>query len=80
MKLVFFSILDMLKTYFEENPLPVVTSEQFDSNFIVEGLVKLQKSIVDLSGEDSIAAAHVVLLAAGVTIFLGVAGDRKSVV
>ena len=75
MKLVFFSILDMLKTYFEENPLPVVTSEQFDSNFIVEGLVKLQKSIVDLSGEDSIAAAHVVLLAAGVTIFLGVAGE-----
>ncbi|MFB3152280.1 MAG: cation:proton antiporter [Nitrosopumilaceae archaeon] len=65
----------MLKTYFEENPLPVVTSEQFDSNFIVEGLVKLQKSIVDLSGEDSIAAAHVVLLAAGVTIFLGVAGE-----
>ncbi|MEE9535256.1 MAG: cation:proton antiporter [Nitrosopumilaceae archaeon] len=75
MKLVFFSILDMLKTYFEENPLPVVTSGQFDSNFIVEGLVKLQKSIVDLSGEDSIAAAHVVLLAAGVTIFLGVAGE-----
>ncbi|MEE9565210.1 MAG: cation:proton antiporter, partial [Nitrosopumilaceae archaeon] len=75
MKLVFFSILDMLKTYFEENPLPVVTSGQFDSNFIVEGLVKLQKSIVALSGEDSIAAAHVVLLAAGVTIFLGVAGE-----
>jgi len=75
MKLVFFSILDMIKTYFEENPLPVVTSGQFDSNFIVEGLVKLQKSIVDLSGEDSIAAAHVVLLAAGVTIFLGVAGE-----
>lgn len=75
MKLVFFSILDMLKTYFEENPLPVVTSGQFDSNFIVEGLVKLQKSIVDLSGENSIAAAHVVLLAAGVTIFLGVAGE-----
>lgn len=75
MKLVFFSILDMLKTYFEENPLPVVTSGQFDSNFIVESLVKLQKSIVALSGEDSIAAAHVVLLAAGVTIFLGVAGE-----
>ena len=75
MKFVFFSILDMLKTYFEENPLPVVTSEQFDTNLIVEGLVKLQKSIVDLSGEDSIAAAHVVLLAAGVTIFLGVAGE-----
>ena len=75
MKLVFFSILDMIKTYFEENPLPVVTSGQFDSNFIVEGLVKLQKSIVALSGEDSIAAAHVVLLAAGVTIFLGVAGE-----
>lgn len=75
MKLVFFSILDMLKTYFEENLLPVVTSGQFDSNFIVEGLVKLQKSIVDLSGEDSIAEAHVVLLAAGVTIFLGVAGE-----
>ena len=75
MKLVFFSLLDMIKTYFEENPLPVVTSEQFDTNFIVDGLVNLQKSIIDLSGEDSIAAAHVVLLAAGVTIFLGVAGE-----
>ena len=35
----------------------------------------MEKSIVALSGEDSIAAAHVVLLAAGVTIFLGVAGE-----
>ena len=43
MKLVFFSILDMIKTYFEENPLPVIKSEQFDSNFIIEGLVKLTK-------------------------------------
>ena len=75
MKLIFFSILDMIKSYFEEVPLPEIPTEQLDSNFIIQGLADLQKSIEALSGQESIAAAHVVLLAAGVTIFLGVAGE-----
>ena len=72
---VFFSILDMINSYLEENPLPQITSEQLDSNFFMQGLNKLQEAIGGFSGQDNIAAAHVVLLAAGVTIFLGVAGE-----
>ena len=75
MNFVFFSILDMVKSYFENNPLPTISQEQIDSNFIIQGIINLQKAIEELSGEQSIAAAHVVLLAAGVTIFLGVAGE-----
>ena len=60
MNLVFFSILDMVKAYFEENPLPLITQEQIDSNFIIQGIINLQEAIEDLSGEQSIAAAHVV--------------------
>jgi len=75
MNFVFFSVLDMAKSYFENNPLPSISQEQIDSNFIIQGIINLQKTIEELSGEQSIAAAHVVLLAAGVTIFLGVAGE-----
>ena len=75
MNLIFFSVLDMVKSYFQENPLPGIPKEQFDSNFLIQGLSNLQEVIEGLSGQDNIAAAHVVLLAAGVTIFLGVAGE-----
>lgn len=75
MILVFFSILDAIKTYIEKNPLPSIFSENFDSSFLIQVLNSLQNIVGGLSGEDSIAAAHVLLLAAGVTIFLGVAGE-----
>ena len=75
MNFVFFSILDMAKSYFEDKSFPIFSQEQIDSNFIIQGIINLQKAIEELSGEQSIAAAHVVLLAAGVTIFLGVAGE-----
>jgi len=75
MNLVFFSILDMVNSYFEEHPLPQIPQEQLDSNFFIQGLSKLQEVIGGFAGQDSIASAHVVLLAAGVTIFLGVAGE-----
>jgi potassium/hydrogen antiporter len=75
MNLVFFSILDTIKSYFQENLIPSIPKEELDSNFIIQGIINLQKTIEGLSGQDSIAAAHVVLLAAGVTIFLGVAGE-----
>ena len=75
MNLIFFSILDMVNSYFEEHPLPQIPSEQLDSNFFIQGLINLQEAIGGFAGQDSIASAHVVLLAAGVTIFLGVAGE-----
>ena len=75
MNLIFFSILDMVNSYFEEHPLPQIPAEQLDSNFFIQGLINLHEAIGGFAGQDSIASAHVVLLAAGVTIFLGVAGE-----
>lgn len=75
MNLVFFGILELFNSYFKDNPLPKLTEEELNSNFLIQGLYNLQEAISGFSGQDSIAAAHVVLLAAGVTIFLGVAGE-----
>ena len=72
---IFLSILDMINSYFEEHPLPKIPAEDLDSNFFIQGLNNLQEAISGFAGQESIAAAHVVLLAAGVTIFLGVAGE-----
>lgn len=72
---IFFSILDMVNSYFKEHPLPQIPTEQLESNIFIQGLNNLQEVIGGFAGQDSIAAAHVVLLAAGVTIFLGVAGE-----
>nr|WP_246282080.1 cation:proton antiporter [Nitrosopumilus ureiphilus] len=48
----------------------------FDSSSILEKLTELQNSIGTLFIQDGpIASAHVILLAAGVVIFLGVAGE-----
>ena len=75
MNLIFLSILDVIKSYFEDFPFPEFPSENADSNFFVQGLIKIYEAVEGFSGQDNIAAAHVVLLAAGVTIFLGVAGE-----
>ena len=83
MDLVFFSLIDMIKTYFDKN-FPDLENGfdvnfqglQFESNFLIEGWNNFQRSIESLTGTDvAIASAPVVLLAAGVTIFLGVAGE-----
>ncbi|MCH7876835.1 MAG: cation:proton antiporter [Thaumarchaeota archaeon] len=48
----------------------------FDTSLILDKITELQNSINTLSIQDgSIASAHVILLAAGVVIFLGVAGE-----
>lgn len=48
----------------------------FDSSSILTKITELQNSIAALSIQDGpIASAHVILLAAGVVIFLGVAGE-----
>ncbi|MGH1566999.1 MAG: cation:proton antiporter [Nitrosopumilus sp.] len=48
----------------------------FDSSLILDKITELQSSIGTLSIQDEpIASAHVILLAAGAVIFLGVAGE-----
>ncbi|MCV0410684.1 cation:proton antiporter [Nitrosopumilus sp.] len=57
--------IDVLETLFN-----------FDSSSILTKITELQSSIAALSIQDGpIASAHVILLAAGVVIFLGVAGE-----
>lgn len=76
MNLAFFSLLDMIRNYFEENQIPGVSNEQLNSNFFVDGFTNFQEALGSLSVQDSaLASAPVILLAAGVTIFLGVAGE-----
>ncbi len=74
MNLAFFSLLDMIKTYFNDNFPQSETS--FGPNLFSENLLGIQEFLESISITDAgIASAHVVLLAAGVTIFLGVAGE-----
>jgi len=48
----------------------------FDTSLILDKIVEIQSSIATLSLQDApIASAHVILLAAGVVIFLGVSGE-----
>ncbi len=52
------------------------SSNGFEIDFLLDGLLELQRTLEEISlGEGPIAEAHVVLLAAGVTVFLGVAGE-----
>ena len=49
--------------------------DSIDINFILVEINELQSFISTLSQEGPIASAHVLLLAAGVVIFSGVAGE-----
>ena len=72
MNSIIFSILNLLRgqTDFE------FPNFNFDSSLIIEKIAELEASIGTLSIQDGpIASAHVILLAAGVVIFLGVAGE-----
>ena len=74
MNLAFFSLLEMIKTYFNEN-FPEAQGN-FGPNPFSDNLIGVQEFLESISITDTgIASAHVVLLAAGVTIFLGVAGE-----
>ena len=54
----------------------VFSLSNFDASWVLDKIIQLQNSIGTLSIQDeSIASAHVILLAAGVVIFLGVAGE-----
>ncbi len=66
------SILNLFRGQSEET----IQLSNFDSSFILDKITELQNSIGTLSIQDGpIASAHVILLAAGVVIFLGVAGE-----
>ena len=70
------NVRDILKSYFEKNPLPEPGSEQIGSNFLLEGITNLQGTLANLSfGDSLVASAPVLLLAASVVIILGVLGE-----
>ena len=67
---VFFGILELIK-----NQTDGISLSDINSTFIFEKINEFQEFIGTLSQEGPIASAHVILLAAGVVIFLGVAGE-----
>ena len=69
---IILSILNLIRDKIED----IIPLSNFDSNLILDKILVLQNSIDGLSIQDGpIASAHVILLAAGVVIFLGVAGE-----
>ncbi len=72
MNQIILSILNLIKGQIED----IIPLSNIDLNLILDKILVLQNSIEALSIQDGpIASAHVVLLAAGVVIFLGVAGE-----
>ena len=68
---------ELVKSYFENNPLPEVDNSTPGYDFISEGLLNIQRFLGEVSmGEGSlIASAPILLLAASVVIILGVLGE-----
>ena len=72
MNLIIFSILNLIRGQGGE----IISLSDFDVSFIFDKIFEIQNSISTLSIQDGpIASAPVILLAAGVVIFLGVAGE-----
>ena len=72
MNLIILSILNLIKGQTGDT----ISLSNFDTSMIFDKITELQNSIGSLSIQDGpIASAHVILLAAGVVIFLGVAGE-----
>jgi len=68
---------ELVRSYFENNPLPEVDNATPGYDFISEGLINIQRFLGEVSmGEGSlIASAPILLLAASVVIILGVLGE-----
>ena len=68
---------NLVRSYFENNPLPEVDNSTPGYDFISEGLINIQRFLGEVSmGEGSlIASAPILLLAASVVIILGVLGE-----
>ncbi len=72
MNSVLFAVLSLFKGQIQD----ITIFENIDTSLILEKISEIQESIGILSIQDGpIASAHVVLLAAGVVVFLGVAGE-----
>ena len=72
MNFTILSILSLIKGQADNT----IQLPNFDTSMILDKMTELQNSIGTLSIQDGpIASAHVILLAAGVVIFLGVAGE-----
>jgi cell volume regulation protein A len=66
------SVLNLIRGQVDE----AFSLSNFDPSLILDKIAEIQNSISTLSIQDApIASAHVILLAAGVVIFLGVAGE-----
>ena len=67
---IFFSLLDMIKDFVNQNEITIQTGT------LPGPIIDLQEAMSDLAiTTEAIASAPVILLAAGITIFLGVAGE-----
>ncbi len=71
MNQIFFGILELIRGQISDMP----SFRDFDISIILEKINEFQNFIGTFSQESPIASAHVILLAAGVVIFLGVAGE-----
>ena len=68
---VFFGMLELIRGQLGD----VASLDGINASVILEKFNEFQNFVGTLSQEGSIASAHVILLAAGVVIFLGVAGE-----
>ena len=68
---VFFGILELIKGQLGD----LASLDAIDTSFILEKINEFQNFMGTLNQDSPIASAHVILLAAGVVIFLGVAGE-----
>ena len=70
------NVRDILKSYFEENPISQPDPGGSGYSFIPEGIANLSNTIANLSyGDSLVASAPVLLLAASVVIIMGVLGE-----
>ncbi|MGD8637774.1 MAG: cation:proton antiporter [Nitrosopumilaceae archaeon] len=68
---VFLGILELIRGQIDNIP----SLSSFDTKFFLEKINEFQSFLGTLSQDGPVASAHVILLAAGVVIFLGVAGE-----
>lgn len=68
---IFFSVLELFRGQLSD----FIPLDNFDSSFILEKFNEIQNFVGTFGQEGPIASAHVLLLAAGVVIFSGVAGE-----
>jgi len=70
------NVRDVLKSYFEENPISEPDPVGSGYNFLPEGIANLQNILANLSfGDSLVASAPILLLAASVVIIMGVLGE-----